>query len=605
MVEDKSTIRKKIIYDGEEFEVIYGKLRSRPKMGEAAARALAEGRKPIYMRDGFGDFPLLNPRTYEVCPGIICDQDVMVPMRDGCKTYCDIFRPAGHEKVPVIISHSFFGKRACNDTPGLEYQTLGVPPGSCSSNCKFEGPDPEFWCYHGYAVANYDQRGTNNSEGDIDLASQAEGMDAYDLIEFLAAQEWCSGKVGMMGNSGLAVIQWKAAAEKPPHLACIAPWEGTRDIYRQLLATGGIVECGFNPYLFTKMFGENYMENHYLMALENPYYNAYWASKVAKVENIDIPAYITGGWNHFHLYGALSGYAEVSSTEKWLRIHREFEWADQYHRDNLEDLKKFFDRYLKGIRNGWESTPRVRIDVMDKYDQNYEDNRPVVDFPIPGTQYRKLWLDAADGSMKTEQPKSEAQFSYDANITKPKITPTAEGTFVYNRETPDPNNDRATFDFRVPEQTELIGHMKLRLWVEANGNDDLDLFVAVKKLDTQGNWLPVYVMGKPHPGAPGRLRVSLRELDEEKTTDYRPYQTLNNPQKLTTGEVVPVDIDIWPSSRIWHAGEIIRVDVMGYYERFDWYEPFDFNTINKGSHIIHTGGKYDSYLQVPYQIRDL
>jgi len=220
-------------------------------------------------------------------------------------------------------------------------------------------------------------------------------------------------------------------------------------------------------------------------------------------------------------------------------------------------------------------------------------------FPLPDTQYKKLWLDASDGSMKTEQPKTESSFSYDASIAKPTIDVTADGTFNFHRETPNPQNDRAVFSFQVPKETELIGHMKLRVWVEASGNDDMDLFIAVKKLDADGKWLPLYIMGKPHPGTPGRLRVSLRELDEEKTTDYRPYQTLNNPQKLVPGEIVPVDIDVWPSSRVWHAGEQISVEIMGYYQRFDWYEPFDFNTVNKGSHIIHTGGKYDSYLQIP------
>jgi len=601
---ENDIIRKKTNFDGEEIEVIYRKLRSRPKIGEAYADALAEGRQPTYMRDGFGDHPALNPRTYESSPGIICEQDVVIPMRDGVKTYCDIYRPAGQEKVPVIISYSLYGKRACIDAPGVEYQTLGVPYGSHSKNAKFEGPDPDYWCHHGYAVANYDQRGCNNSEGDILMCPSVEGLDAYDLVEFLGTREWCNGKVSFVGNSAYAVIQWKAAAAKPPHLACIAPWEGNLDTYRQLLATGGIVECGFNPYLFTKLFGENYMEDHYLMALEHPYYNAYWADKVADVSEIGVPAYITGGWSHFHNYGAIEAFAGIRIKEKWLRIHREFEWADQYHRDNLEDLRMFFDRYMKGIRNGWESTPRVRIDVMDKYDQDYATKRVVADFPIPGTEYRKLWLDASDGSMKTAQPKLEARTSYDANITKPEIAPTSEGTFVYHRETPDPNNDRAVFNLRFSEDTELTGHMKLRLWVEAEGNDDLDLFVAVQKLDADGNWLPWYAMGKPHPGAPARLRVSLRELDEERTTEYRPYQTLNNPQKLAPGEIVPVDIDVWPSSRFWHAGEQISLVVMGYYERFDWYEPFDYSTVNKGRHVIYTGGKYDSYLQVPYQPRE-
>ncbi|MCL1895459.1 MAG: CocE/NonD family hydrolase [Clostridiales bacterium] len=596
---ENEVIRKKRIIDGEEIEVIYQKLRQRPAPGEAAARALAEGRRPVYMRDGFGDFPELDQRTYEVCPGIICEQDVMIPMRDGTKTYCDIFRPAGQANVPVIISYSFYGKRACVDNPDVEYGAFGVPEGSFSKNAKFEGPDPEYWCHHGYAVANYDQRGVNNSEGDIALSSSFEGEDAYDLVEFLAGLEWCNGKVGFSGNSGLAVIQWKAASERPPHLACIAPWEGTMDNYRQMLSVGGISECGFNPYLFGMMYGQGYMEDHYKMVLERPLYDAYWADKVAKIENIDVPAYITGGWNHFHLYGAVEGFSGISSKEKWLRIHREFEWPDYYMRENLEDLKMFFDRYLKGVRNGWESTPRVRIDVMDAYDRDHEIRRPAADFPLPGTVYKKLWLDASDGSMKAEPPAGDAKVSYNADIGPAAFEPRADGAFNMHRESPPAGDDRAVFDFCVPYETEIIGNMRLRLWAEADGNDDMDLFVAVKKMDADGKWLPVFVQGAPHPGAPGRLRVSLRELDEEKSTECRPFHKLNDPQKLADGEIVPVDIDIWPTARIWHAGEVIRVEVMGYYERFDWYEPFDFNTINKGRHIIHTGGNYDSWLQIP------
>ena len=62
---------------------------------------------------------------------------------------------------------------------------------------------------------------------------------------------------------------------------------------------------------------------------------------------------------------------------------------------------------------------------------------------------------------------------------------------------------------------------------------------------------------------------------------------------------MPIDIELWPSSRIWHPGEQLRVEVMGHYERIDWFEPFAWDTNNKGNHVIHSGGKYDSYLMVP------
>ncbi|MCE5253163.1 MAG: acyl esterase, partial [Actinomycetia bacterium] len=158
------------------------------------------------------------------------------------------------------------------------------------------------------------------------------------------------------------------------------------------------------------------------------------------------------------------------------------------------------------------------------------------------------------------------------------------------------------FDITFDEETELTGYMKLRLWVEAEDNDDMDLFVTVQKLDPKGKWLPYSVIGRPHPGCPGKLRVSLREVDETHPyhSEFQPWHPFKNPQKLKPGEIVPVEIEIYPSSRMWHAGEQLRVEVMGHYERIDWFEPFDWNTINKGTHVIHTGGKYDSYLLVPY-----
>jgi len=92
----------------------------------------------------------------------------------------------------------------------------------------------------------------------------------------------------------------------------------------------------------------------------------------------------------------------------------------------------------------------------------------------------------------------------------------------------------------------------------------------------------------------------MRETDPARTeNEWQPYYPYDNPQKLSPGEIVPVDIEIWPQGRIFHAGEQLRVEIMGHYERIDWFEPFAWETNNKGNHVIHTGGRYDSYLLIP------
>ncbi len=522
---------------------------------------------------GHGFCSPLNQRTYEAEPGIICEQDVAVTLRDGTEIYTDIYRPEGATQIPVIVSWSIFGKRPGDGFD--EWQIIGVPPGTVSRMAKFESPDPAFWCHEGYAVANVDPRGVGNSHGDINMFGTQDARDGYDFIEWIATRDWCNGKVGMGGNSGVAMTQWRIAAEQPPHLVCIAPWEGTGDMYRESLFEGGIPARGFSEFIVSSLTGPAYVDDTVAMSWKYPFMNAYWEDKIPKWEKIKVPVSTTVCWNHFHLRGSMEGFRRIRSPKKWLRCHREFEWPDTYSTFGIQDLKLFYDRYLKDIRNGWELTPRVRLEVMDSYEFDYQTNRPEKAFPLKRTQYKKLYVDAAKNALCFEPVKDVSKVSYDGET------------------------EEANFDITFDEDTEITGFMKLRLWVEAEGHDDMDLFISIQKLDKNGEWLPVSVLEEAHPGAWGKMRVSRRDLDEKLSTDFQPVQSHLKDEKLKPGEIVPVDIELWPHSRIWHKGEQLRVRVAGRYIREGWFEPFFWDVDNKGKHVIHSGGKYDSYLQVP------
>ena len=197
---------------------------------------------------------------------IICLQDQPVKMRDGVTIYADIYMPktAKEDPVPLIISWSFFGKQPWHQ-PVQIFRPMGVPTGAVSKVCKFESSDPLFWCYQGYAVANVDPRGIGNSEGDQIQFGTQEGRDGYDFIEWAAQQKWCSGKVGLFGNSGVAMSQWRIAAENPPHLTCIAPWEATGDQYRESLMEGGIPGL-FGGSIVVAAQGKGFIDNTLAMA---------------------------------------------------------------------------------------------------------------------------------------------------------------------------------------------------------------------------------------------------------------------------------------------------------------------------------------------------
>ena len=526
---------------------------------------------------GAGYYPPLNPRSY-VDDGISVDQDVEVVLRDGTIIYVDVYRDAASTELelPTILAWCWFGKRP-GDEAAEEWTTHGVPCGSHSKMVKFEGPDPAFWCKKGYAVVNADPRGAGHSQGRLVLWGKQDGEDGHDAIEWIAAQPWSNGRVGMFGNSGLAICQWFIAAEQPEHLACIAPWEGCSDMYREFASENGIPAPGFTGFVGSiGRSASDHIEDYSAMITEYPLINAYWESKIPDLAKVTVPAYVTGGWSHLHVMGAVNGFRRISSLHKWLRVHRDFEWPDAYSWWNVEDLERFFDRYLKGLRNGWESTPKVRIDVMDALEFDSQVARPEADFPLERTNYTRLYLDASQqGALSASPVEVGASLAYD------------------------PGTQESHFDHTFTEDTEIVGFLKAHLWVAAEAHDEMDLFLTVLKLGQDGQELPTSVLGLPHPGAWGRLRVSHRALDDALSTYFQPVQSHRVAEKLTAGEAVPVDVAFYPHARIWHAGETLRLRITGRYIREGWFEPFSWDTDNQGRHVIHTGGSYDSYLQLP------
>lgn len=570
MENNKDIIRVKEVFDGEEIEVIYRK--GKPGLSKAEAVALAgqEGPPPRICLPP-------EPGIYEMTPEIVCQRDVSVTLRDGVKIYSDIYMPKHRtEKLPLIISWSFFDKPYTYDQE--DGMGPGTPPGTVSGMTNFESGDQAYWCFYGYAVASVSPRGVGNSEGNVSNFGVQDGRDGYDFIEWAARQEWCNGRMGMFGNSALAMTQYRIAAEQPPHLACIAPWEGTGDLYRESIAFGGIDASGYNAGVLSMISSNQYVESCADMLAEHPLINKYWESKIPKWEDINIPVYICGGWCHFHLRGATECFRRISSKQKWLRIHRDMEWPDFYNPENTADLHRFFDRYLKNIRNGWEFTPAVRLEVMDAYEYDYDKCRAEEAFPIERTEYKKLYLDAASGKAGDSPFRETVETSYD------------------------PDTETVSFDYEFTEDTEIIGYSKLKLFVECRGHDNMDLFIWCKKFKADGEYVPVRAMGSNYRGALGYMRVSHRELDPKYSSDFQPVQAHRKEEKLKQGEVVPVEIEIWPHGRIWHKGEHLRLEISGRFIKSEWFEDraMQFATDNgNGRHVLHTGGDYGSFLQIP------
>jgi uncharacterized protein len=508
---------------------------------------------------------------------LIVEKDVMIPMRDGVKLAANIYRPNKSEKFPVIMSFTSYTK----DIFGWG-KTWGVYHHRISEATSFESADPGFWVPQDYVVILVDNRGYGNSEGQ--RLGERSGEDFYDGIEWAGTQEWTNGNVGMIGVSNLGRCQWFAAQLKPPHLKAIAPWEATT--YLPTPRFGGIREFGFDKH---RVGGVP------LKAQLGQSIPAVTPPPSLDFRKITVPALICVTWSdqELHTRGTLWGYQTISSEHKWLYTHGGRKWARFYDTDAQAFQKQFFDHFLKGTDSRILKTPRVRLEVretLDKFTVRYED-----EFPIARTEYKKLYLDTdiqrdrMSGWRKDREP--EGQIG-----TLDLLEAKKEGSISYDSTSA---KDRAMFDYTFQQDTELTGHMKLKVWASPEHSDDMDLFITLRKLDAKGDEVLFDSCHAPlrFPVAFGWLRLSKRQIDPERSTPWQPIQTFAVEEKVKPGEIVPTEIEIMPSSTLFRKGETLRLIISGKTQaRSTRYE---YEDINKGKHTIYTGGKYDSYLQVP------
>ena len=511
---------------------------------------------------------------------VIVEKDVKVAMPDGVKIALNVYRPEKPGKYPVVMCMTPYSKDA-GPMQALElihHSHIGIENGwiKISELTTFEGPDPVFWVRNGYVTIHIDVRGMFASEGTFDPVEKAN--DYYRIIEWAAVQEWSDGNVGLNGVSALAESQYQVACLKPPHLKAIIPWESFTDRYRQLNFPGGIPETFFWLRLQSDFFNipEEETKKQFPLLID-PVRNQDQKNNAIPVEKIEVPMLECGSWadKGVHTPGSFDAFRRSSSKEKWLYTHGGIKWERYYSEDAKQYQKNFFDYYLKGIDNGWKKTPAVRLEIRDRLD-DYE-VRFEHEWPIARTQYTKLYLDPGAEALKTAPL---------ANETKVRYNPRSGGS--------------ASFELTFDEDTELSGYMIAKLWVSTENADDIDIFVGVRKFDVLGNELQFHGNNgwRGDIVTRAQMRVSLRELDEKLSTPFQPVQKFEGEKRLAPGEIVPVEIALQPSSTLFRKGESMRFYVQGRELVINPIIGYR-HPINKGPHIIHTGGKYDSYLLVP------
>ena len=235
-------------------------------------------------------------------------------------------------------------------------------------------------------------------------------------------------------------------------------------------------------------------------------------------------------------------------------------------------LRTFFDHFLLGKNTEVMSWPAEATSGGARTLPGRQHARRTREWPIARTRYQCWYLDPHGGGLVAAAPDTESSVAYDSA------------------------NGRATFDFHFDSATDLIGHMKLRLWAAAHSAQDMDLFVAIQKLDRAGKLVPFafWAHFDDGPVALGWLRASHRELDAQRSTAWMPVLRHARTLPLTPGEPTPLDIEIWPSGTRFRQGRDPASWSFRGADIYDYPKPImadrHENTVNAGVHRIFGGG---------------
>jgi len=527
--------------------------------------------------------PTLPPLQYykEETDGLLIEHDVAIPLRDGVRIYGDIYRPvADSHDLPVLLAWGPYGKH--NQKDHL-WPTAGLEPGWISELTGFEAPDPSLWCSYGYAVVYVDPRGMWHSEGNGVHNGPQEAEDVYDAIEWLAAREWSNGRVGMLGVSYLAGIQYIAAAAAPPSLRAISPWECFSDWYREFCFHGGIPETGFIPRASRNMrYSLSSTEDTAATVALNPLMSDYYESRYPDLSDIRIPAFVVGSWSDhgLHTRGTLAAFERMSSTDKWLLVHGQKKWRYFYAPESIERQRVFFDYYLLDRGDGPSSWARVEMEVRETAERFI--TRTDLSWPVPEDSAKRLFANFDQNQLSTNKPEQPTSTTFD------------------------PMNEQIDLSYEFSAPTDLVGPMRLRLVLQPNDAEDADIFAVVRKISTDGTErrFAFNALFDDGPVALGWLRASHQDLDDALSWELQPVHRHITENPLEIGVPKELDIEIWPTGVSFCPGERLVVTILGrdFVDRTaDLNSPVirHSDLRNHGTWTLSTSPESPSYLSLP------
>lgn len=496
-----------------------------------------------------------------------------VPMRDGVDLLADIHHPTSTGRYPALIAASPYPR---------QMQDLGAPAGF------IEAGATDFWVSRGYVHVIANIRGTGGSGGTFGFFNAQERRDMYDLVEWVAAQPWCDGNVGMIGISYFAMTQLEAAVEKPPHLKAIFPVAVTADLFDAASHHGLASSSFITPFLsmmgltsdrsdafwrrnpvialarrvlntpklherFATMNGEAAVtmmrgllrlphhphpwDDLWLETMvRHPLRDEWWEERnvLPLLKNVDIPVYLGCDWENvpLHLPSTFTAWNALQHNPN-VRMAMMGRFGLTWPWESLHtEALAWYDHWLRGADTGIMDGPAVRYVLPGT-----EGWRTSPTWPPAATN--RLFALRGDGSLNEDEgePGHREYLSLGTGLNRAKASPT------------DPPSSLMWTSAPLPADLDVVGAIELRLEASATAADTAwiatlqDLAPDNEVTDVTAGW----------------VRASLRTVDDAASHDGTPVLPCDEAVAVAVGEKLTYRIPLVPNARRFHAGHRVRL----------------------------------------------
>lgn len=436
-----------------------------------------------------------------------------VTVRDGTRLAIDIYRPAIAGKAvdkphPVILQASLFGARDATVLGPLEPFLMEV-------------------LKRGYVIASLETRGHGASFGKASpfrIESAEDYWDLYDVIEWLAAQPWSDGNIGMAGCSNQGMTQYRAASSMPPHLKAIAPTSAPID-WAMMGSINGVTTYMFSEWreagaavavdgdhggvlrdaallehstggkaCVTRPFRDTPIALSGVHVLPTQ-----WWSFLANFGQSKLPVLQYSGWRDIFPEHALTLYQNLKRQGvpqrlimgPWYHCH----WYESGLTDAAAESLRWYDYWLKGIQNGVMDAPAISYYIVNA--PAGHEWKTAGAWPLPNRQPQTYFLEGR-GALRLRKPTAfESKESYLVSYTQ---TTTDLATRWNTQRIPAGAHNPGLLPIStsgldaastlytsepLERDVELTGFPTVTLWVSSTAQDQ-DFFVYLEEVATDG-----------------------------------------------------------------------------------------------------------------------